>query len=217
MSSPLRTGCASVYPHGNLPQGPVVARTGIAWTSTTRPIMFCSLPVGDGRASMSSLCRQGFTQIWLYGCLQRGTVGSAQEHYIAWRATARRLLEACLPKQHILAAGWSTVLYVVILWPQVDSLDPGTCLMWIFGSLLSLFWLMYVFYGDLFDRVRGSAQTGRIMVDCQQLSSHCLLLVLSSVTQKSGFCNTLVHALVRMLCCALTCASGIHQFMPLSF
>ena len=43
-------------------------------------------------------------------------------------------------------------------WPQVDSLDPGTCLMWIFGSLLSLFWLIYVFYGDLFDRVRGSAR-----------------------------------------------------------
>ncbi|KAK9822184.1 hypothetical protein WJX81_008194 [Elliptochloris bilobata] len=34
----------------------------------------------------------------------------------------------------------------------VDSLDPGTCLMWIFGSLLSLFWLMFAFYGDLFDR-----------------------------------------------------------------
>ena len=37
---------------------------------------------------------------------------------------------------------------------QVDALDPGTCLMWIFGSLLLLFWLMFAFYGDLFDRVR---------------------------------------------------------------
>jgi hypothetical protein len=37
---------------------------------------------------------------------------------------------------------------------QVDALDPGTCLMWIFGSLLLLFWLMFAFYGDLFDRAR---------------------------------------------------------------
>lgn len=37
---------------------------------------------------------------------------------------------------------------------QVDSLDPGTCLMWIFGSLLGVFWLMFVFYNGLFDRVR---------------------------------------------------------------
>ncbi len=26
--------------------------------------------------------------------------------------------------------------------------------MWIFGSLLLLFWLMFAFYGDLFDRAR---------------------------------------------------------------
>ncbi len=36
----------------------------------------------------------------------------------------------------------------------MDALDPGTCLMWIFGSLLLLFWLMFAFYGDLFDRAR---------------------------------------------------------------
>lgn len=36
----------------------------------------------------------------------------------------------------------------------MDSLDPGTCLMGIFGALLGVFWLMFVFYNSLFDRVR---------------------------------------------------------------
>jgi len=38
---------------------------------------------------------------------------------------------------------------------QVDWLevvDPGTVLMWIFGSILALLWLMFVFYADMFDK-----------------------------------------------------------------
>ncbi len=29
---------------------------------------------------------------------------------------------------------------------QLDVVDPGTVLMWIFGSILALLWLLFVFY-----------------------------------------------------------------------
>ncbi|KAG2491298.1 hypothetical protein HYH03_010304 [Edaphochlamys debaryana] len=34
----------------------------------------------------------------------------------------------------------------------LDVVDPGTVLMWIFGSILALLWLLFVFYAHMFDR-----------------------------------------------------------------
>jgi hypothetical protein len=31
---------------------------------------------------------------------------------------------------------------------QLDVMDPGTVLMWIFGSILVLLWLLFLFYGE---------------------------------------------------------------------
>lgn len=35
----------------------------------------------------------------------------------------------------------------LLLAVQLDVVDPGTVLMWIFGSILALLWLLFVFYG----------------------------------------------------------------------
>lgn len=34
----------------------------------------------------------------------------------------------------------------------LDVVDPGTVLMWIFGSILALLWLLFMFYAHMFDR-----------------------------------------------------------------
>lgn len=34
----------------------------------------------------------------------------------------------------------------------LEVVDPGTVLMWIFGSILALLWLLFVFYAHMFDR-----------------------------------------------------------------
>ncbi|GLI58726.1 hypothetical protein VaNZ11_000479 [Volvox africanus] len=34
----------------------------------------------------------------------------------------------------------------------LDVVDPGTVLMWIFGSILALLWLLFVFYANMFDK-----------------------------------------------------------------
>jgi hypothetical protein len=48
--------------------------------------------------------------------------------------------------------GWSVLTSAVfllgILLLQLEVVDPGTVLMWIFGSILALLWLMFVFYGE---------------------------------------------------------------------
>lgn len=31
---------------------------------------------------------------------------------------------------------------------QLEVVEPGTVLMWIFGSILALLWLLFVFYGE---------------------------------------------------------------------
>lgn len=31
---------------------------------------------------------------------------------------------------------------------QLEMVDPGTVLMWIFGSILALLWLLFVCYGE---------------------------------------------------------------------
>jgi hypothetical protein len=31
--------------------------------------------------------------------------------------------------------------------PQLEVLDPGTVLMWVFGSILALLWLLFICYG----------------------------------------------------------------------
>ncbi|GIL47072.1 hypothetical protein Vafri_3897 [Volvox africanus] len=34
----------------------------------------------------------------------------------------------------------------------LDVVDPGTVLMWIFGSILALLWLLFMFYANMFDK-----------------------------------------------------------------
>lgn len=42
---------------------------------------------------------------------------------------------------------------------QLDMVDPGTVLMWIFGSILALLWLLYLFYGALDAKGGGGPRT----------------------------------------------------------
>jgi len=72
---------------------------------------------------------------------------------------------------------------------QVDALDPGTCLMWIFGSLLLLFWLMFAFYGDLFDRARALPRPQNFSCVLELVREHLQTRTLLTEKQKHLHCH----------------------------
>lgn len=49
------------------------------------------------------------------------------------------LANQCMRTLHSLLAGCAL---------QLEIVDPGIVLMWIFGSILGLLWLLFVFYGE---------------------------------------------------------------------
>lgn len=59
---------------------------------------------------------------------------------MAHRYTSAKQAYKASEQQHAPAVDW------------LEVVDPGTVLMWIFGSILALLWLLFVFYAHMFDK-----------------------------------------------------------------
>lgn len=89
-------------------------------------------------------------------------------------------------------------LWLLLLLLQLEMVDPGTVLMWIFGVILALLWLLFVCYGELLGAQQLTASSPAVGEEVPNGARHALpsahAFIECSITISSGTIPGPAHA-----------------------